>query len=126
MPLWGYENDNDPTVMAKKIDAAADNGVDHFLFDCALLPNHPHLPPPRTHTRLYHTVDTLQPHSLSHPTFRVILLLARVLQGIGTTRREDSFKTMRSRKGFLQLPIARRWTLRSCGAHCPCVLNQHG
>ena len=33
VPLWGYEMDNDPTVMAKKIDAAADHGVDHFLFD---------------------------------------------------------------------------------------------
>jgi hypothetical protein len=32
-PLWGYEMDNDPVVMEKKIDAAADNGVDHFLFD---------------------------------------------------------------------------------------------
>ena len=25
--------DNDPAVMAQKIDAAADNGVDHFIFD---------------------------------------------------------------------------------------------
>ena len=33
VPLWGYEMDNDPTVMAKKIDAAADHGIDHFLFD---------------------------------------------------------------------------------------------
>ena len=33
VPLWGYEMDNDPAVMAKKIDAAADNGIDHFLFD---------------------------------------------------------------------------------------------
>ena len=33
VPQWGYEMDNDPAVMAKKIDAAADNGVDHFIFD---------------------------------------------------------------------------------------------
>jgi len=33
VPQWGYQSDNDPTVMAQKIDAAADNGVDHFLFD---------------------------------------------------------------------------------------------
>ena len=33
VPLWGYEMDNDPAVMAKKIDAAADHGIDHFLFD---------------------------------------------------------------------------------------------
>ena len=25
VPLWGYEMDNDPTVMAKKIDAAAEH-----------------------------------------------------------------------------------------------------
>jgi hypothetical protein len=50
VPLWGYEMDSDPTVMAKKIDAAADNGVDHFLFDCARnpspLPDTPLQPPP--------------------------------------------------------------------------------
>jgi len=33
VPLWGYENENDPIVMAKKIDAAADNGIDAFIFD---------------------------------------------------------------------------------------------
>jgi len=33
VPLWGYEMDSDPAVMAKKIDAAADHGVDHFIFD---------------------------------------------------------------------------------------------
>ena len=33
VPLWGYQADNDPSVMAQKIDAAADHGIDHFLFD---------------------------------------------------------------------------------------------
>ncbi|MCX7817711.1 MAG: glycoside hydrolase family 99-like domain-containing protein [Kiritimatiellae bacterium] len=33
VPLWGYENEADPAVMARKIDAAADHGVDVFLFD---------------------------------------------------------------------------------------------
>jgi hypothetical protein len=33
VPLWGYGDESDPKVMAKKIDAAADNGVDAFLFD---------------------------------------------------------------------------------------------
>jgi hypothetical protein len=33
IPLWGYEDESDPTVMAKKIDAAADHGVDAFIFD---------------------------------------------------------------------------------------------
>ncbi len=33
MPLWGYADESDPAVMAKKIDAAADNGIDAFIFD---------------------------------------------------------------------------------------------
>ena len=32
-PLWGYEDEADPQVMAKKINAAADAGVDAFVFD---------------------------------------------------------------------------------------------
>ena len=33
VPLWGYGDESDPAVMARKIDAAADHGVDVFLFD---------------------------------------------------------------------------------------------
>lgn len=33
VPFWGHENEADPAVMAKKIDAAADHGVNHFIFD---------------------------------------------------------------------------------------------
>jgi hypothetical protein len=33
VPLWGYEDESDPKVMAKKIAAAADHGVDAFIFD---------------------------------------------------------------------------------------------
>ncbi|SFT24559.1 glycoside hydrolase family 99-like domain-containing protein [Paenibacillus sp. BC26] len=33
VPLWGYEDEADPAVMARKIDAAADHGVDTFIFD---------------------------------------------------------------------------------------------
>ena len=33
IPLWGYEDEADPKAMAKKIDAAADNAIDCFLFD---------------------------------------------------------------------------------------------
>jgi hypothetical protein len=33
VPLWGYQDEADPAVMAQKIDAAADNGVGAFLFD---------------------------------------------------------------------------------------------
>lgn len=33
VPLWGYEDESDPKVMEKKIDAAASHGVDGFIFD---------------------------------------------------------------------------------------------
>jgi hypothetical protein len=33
VPMWGYTNENDPLAMAQKIDAAADNGIDAFIFD---------------------------------------------------------------------------------------------
>lgn len=33
IPLWGYEDESDPVVMARKVAAAADHGVDAFLFD---------------------------------------------------------------------------------------------
>jgi hypothetical protein len=32
-PLWGYEDEADSRVMARKIDAAADHGLSGFLFD---------------------------------------------------------------------------------------------
>jgi hypothetical protein len=33
VPLWGYEMADDPAAMEKKINAAADHGVNVFLFD---------------------------------------------------------------------------------------------
>ena len=33
VPVWGYEDESRPEVMEKKIDAAVDHGIDHFLFD---------------------------------------------------------------------------------------------
>jgi len=33
IPVWGYEDEADPAVMAKKIDAAAYHGIDGFIFD---------------------------------------------------------------------------------------------
>ncbi len=33
VPLWGYQDEADPRVFAQKVDAAADHGVDVFLFD---------------------------------------------------------------------------------------------
>jgi hypothetical protein len=33
VPLWGHEDESDPEVMARKIGAAADHGIDAFIFD---------------------------------------------------------------------------------------------
>lgn len=33
VPAWGYEDESDPRAMAKKIAAAADHGLDAFIFD---------------------------------------------------------------------------------------------
>jgi len=33
VPMWGYTNEDDPVAMAQKIDAAANNGINAFIFD---------------------------------------------------------------------------------------------
>lgn len=33
VPLWGYTDESDPREMERKIDAAADHGIDAFIFD---------------------------------------------------------------------------------------------
>ena len=33
VPAWGYTDESDPKEMAQKIDAAADHGIDAFIFD---------------------------------------------------------------------------------------------
>lgn len=33
IPLWGYEDESDPSVMERKIAAAADHGLNSFIFD---------------------------------------------------------------------------------------------
>jgi hypothetical protein len=33
VPLWGYNDESDPNVMEQKIAAAADHGIDAFIFD---------------------------------------------------------------------------------------------
>lgn len=33
VPTWGYEDESDPLVFARKIDTAADHGIGHFIFD---------------------------------------------------------------------------------------------
>ncbi len=33
IPVWGYEDESDPAVMEKKIAAAAEYGIDSFIFD---------------------------------------------------------------------------------------------
>ncbi|MBL8991840.1 MAG: glycoside hydrolase family 99-like domain-containing protein, partial [Spirochaetia bacterium] len=32
-PLWGYNDEADPEVMELKINAAADHGIDFFIYD---------------------------------------------------------------------------------------------
>ena len=49
VPLWGYEDESDPKVMAKKIDAAADHGIDVFIFDWYHYDNGPFLDRPIDH-----------------------------------------------------------------------------
>ena len=41
VPLWGYEDERQPSVMAKKITAAADHGIDAFIF-CWYYYDQPH------------------------------------------------------------------------------------
>lgn len=43
VPAWGYLNEADPLVMEKKIDAAADHGVNVFIFDWYWYENQPFL-----------------------------------------------------------------------------------
>jgi len=43
IPLWGFEDESDPAVMAKKIAAAADNGIDGFLVDWYWYKEQPYL-----------------------------------------------------------------------------------
>src|SRR5436305_863633 len=33
VPAWGYQDESDPKVMGQKIAAAADHGIDAFIFD---------------------------------------------------------------------------------------------
>lgn len=33
VPSWGYEDESDPAVMSRKIEAAVDSGIDAFVFD---------------------------------------------------------------------------------------------
>ena len=43
VPLWGYENEQDPGVMTKKIDAASTHGIDVFIFDWYYYDDGPYL-----------------------------------------------------------------------------------
>ena len=46
VPLWGYTDESDPAAMAQKIDAAADHGVDAFIFDWYYYDDGPYLDRP--------------------------------------------------------------------------------
>ena len=37
VPLWGYEDESDPSVMKRKIQAASNYGVDGFYFRLVLV-----------------------------------------------------------------------------------------
>ena len=43
VPAWGYEDEADPVAMARKIDAAADHGLDFWIFDWYWYDNKPFL-----------------------------------------------------------------------------------
>ena len=43
IPAWGYEDESDPSVMAKKIAAAADHGITAWIFDWYWYDNAPYL-----------------------------------------------------------------------------------
>ena len=43
VPLWGYTDEKKPQVMAQKIEAATDNGIDCFIFDWYMYEDGPFL-----------------------------------------------------------------------------------
>ena len=43
VPLWGYTDEKDPKVMAQKIEAASEYGVDCFIFDWYMYEDGPFL-----------------------------------------------------------------------------------
>jgi hypothetical protein len=43
VPLWGYTDEKDPGIMAQKIEAASDNGIDCFIFDWYMYEDGPFL-----------------------------------------------------------------------------------
>lgn len=43
VPAWGYTDEADPVQMAQKIDAAADHGIDAFIFDWYMYEDGPFL-----------------------------------------------------------------------------------
>jgi len=46
VPLWGYGDESDPRVMEQKIAAAADHGIDAFIFDWYYYNDGPYLDRP--------------------------------------------------------------------------------
>ncbi|MEI7730672.1 MAG: glycoside hydrolase family 99-like domain-containing protein [Verrucomicrobiota bacterium] len=46
VPAWGYTDESDPRVMAQKIAAAADHGIDAFIFDWYYYNDGPYLDRP--------------------------------------------------------------------------------
>ena len=57
-PVWGYQNEAKPEVMAQKIDAAADYGVNAFIFDWYYYNDGPYLEAMRW-TKVFSTRPTM-------------------------------------------------------------------
>jgi hypothetical protein len=57
-PVWGYQNEAEPEVMAQKISAAADHGVNAFIFDWYYYNDGPYLDDALDHGFLQATNNT--------------------------------------------------------------------
>jgi len=57
-PVWGYQNEAEPAVMAQKISAAADHGVNAFIFDWYYYDDGPYLDDALDHGFLQATNNT--------------------------------------------------------------------
>lgn len=91
VPLWGYGDERDPSVMAQKIDAAADHGIDAFIFDWYYYDDGPFLnkcldegflETPNTNrikfSLMWANHDWLELHPYTHGTERQLLYPGRV------------------------------------------------
>lgn len=57
-PVWGYEDESDPAVMARKIEVAATHGLNAFLFDWYWYDGRPYLQRPLEQAFMRATTDS--------------------------------------------------------------------